>query len=564
MNQDNSRNRIVKTVAILDITVGCFVLAAWILDWSFFLHLGIAGASMKVNTALCFFFLGVILLFHQSKYQLFANIAAYAVFGISIAVLMEYITHRDFGIDQLVVYDHSIQKGRMSVGSATSFLLLSYIYLETTILKAAKKYIKTFPLLLVGIISTFSVFGYILQVNPEDKIFFIGSMAPHTSVVIFLNTLAFAVMHIDGFWVFFKGDSTGNKIARTLGSIQIGFMLVFGLLINFLLRNNIIEITTGLDILIIFNVSLIVISLSFIAHKYNIIYLKQKHTQQELTKVNLELQDIVSHRTQKLKNTIDFLNTTNRVAKIGGWEYYPPSEKMTWTQMAKNIYQLDINTRPTLELMMQMFVDESSKVRFAKLLNDSLGIGASWEAEFKIRTTGSEEKWVMIIGHPQMENGQCILIHGTIQDITKSKLVEQNLENERKFLQKVIDNIPVNIYVKDLNSRKILINKQELLHMESLAEQDVLGKSDFDLFPEDPARISRAEDLEVFSGKPIFNKQTQLTLTSGKTYHFLTYKTPLYDEHKNIIGLVGVSVDVDQNGVWLSARKEKDSESTES
>lgn len=559
MKPDKQRKQIVKGVAIINLTIALIVLSSWALEWSFFIHLGIAGASMKVNTAVCFLFFGVILLFHDARFHIVATLSAYVVFGISIAVLLEHITRSDFGIDQIFIPDISNQQGRMSIGTAISFFLLSYIYLEITILKGINSFLKTFPLILVGGISMLSIFGYILQINPEDRLTFIGSMAPHTSVLILMNTIAFAVQYIPQFCRFFRGDSTGNKIARTLGSIQIGFMLGFGLIINYALRNGFIPTTTGLDILIIFNVFLIVVSLGFIARRYNIIYLKQQHTQQELTKVNSELQDIVSHRTQKLKNTIDFLNTTNRVAKIGGWEYYPQTDKLVWTQMTKNIYQIGMDIKPNLEYMTSMFADEPSRNSFTKLLNDSLGIGSSWEAEFKIKTISGSESWVTIIAHPQMENGKCKLLHGTIQDITKRKTVEQNLENERKFLQKVIDNIPVNIYVKDLNSRKILINKQELMHMETLAEQDILGKSDFDLFPEDPAKISRAEDLEVFSGQPIISKRTQLTLTSGKVYHFLTFKTPLYDEENKIIGLVGVSVDIDQNGVWLHVSNSENS-----
>ena len=81
---------------------------------------------------------------------------------------------------------------------------------------------------------------------------------------------------------------------------------------------------------------------------------------------------------------------------------------------------------------------------------------------------------------------------------------ETQIANERKLLRTIIDNIPINIYAKDIDYRKTLANKQEIMHLGLMSEDDVLGKTDFDLYDAEIANNTLIEDLEVIAkGKAI-------------------------------------------------------------
>jgi hypothetical protein len=84
--------------------------------------------------------------------------------------------------------------------------------------------------------------------------------------------------------------------------------------------------------------------------------------------------------------------------------------------------------------------------------------------------------------------------------------------------------------------------------------KNLLGKSDFDLYDEKIAQISRDEDLQVLhSMKSILDKETVSITKEGKVTHFLTSKIPLkgIDGKKN--SLVGISMDIS-----LIKQKEKE------
>ncbi len=137
------------------------------------------------------------------------------------------------------------------------------------------------------------------------------------------------------------------------------------------------------------------------------------------------------------------------------------------------------------------------------------------------------------------------LLWSTAQDISESKLKEIQLKEEQTLLRTLIDNLPLNVFIKDLDSRKILVNKAELDYMGFKDQSEVLGKTDFDLYDKDVAEISRAEDVKVMkSGKPMLGVETINIKKDGTITTFLTSKIPLRGDKGNVKGLIGISLDI--------------------
>jgi PAS domain S-box-containing protein len=119
------------------------------------------------------------------------------------------------------------------------------------------------------------------------------------------------------------------------------------------------------------------------------------------------------------------------------------------------------------------------------------------------------------------------------------------LEAEHLLLRTIIDNIPINIYVKDRQSKKVLLNRAEYEYMGAQSDASVIGKDDFELYPDESARLSVAEDQQVITtGQPMLGKETLNTRLDGSQCWFLSSKLPLRDEHGQITGLLGISFDI--------------------
>jgi PAS domain S-box-containing protein len=136
-------------------------------------------------------------------------------------------------------------------------------------------------------------------------------------------------------------------------------------------------------------------------------------------------------------------------------------------------------------------------------------------------------------------------IRSTIQNITKRKLAEESLAEERNLLRTMIDNMPDNIYVKDAERRFVVGNIAVARFMGADTPDDLLGKTDFDFYPKDLAAKYDADGQKVIeSGKPLVNREEPAIDAEGNRRWSSTTKVPLRDSHGNTVGLVGISRDI--------------------
>jgi PAS domain S-box-containing protein len=130
-------------------------------------------------------------------------------------------------------------------------------------------------------------------------------------------------------------------------------------------------------------------------------------------------------------------------------------------------------------------------------------------------------------------------------DITALKRVQEALQNERKILRTLIDNIPDAIYIKDDKYRKVIANLADVHNMGLQSEAEVLGKDDYELFPKEMADIFTADDQSVIqTGKPVIEREEYLIDGEGQKHFLLTTKLPFRDEQNQIIGLIGIGRDI--------------------
>lgn len=122
---------------------------------------------------------------------------------------------------------------------------------------------------------------------------------------------------------------------------------------------------------------------------------------------------------------------------------------------------------------------------------------------------------------------------------------EETLSKERQVLRALIDNVPDFMYVKDANSRFVLANTVAARQMGANSHEELLGKTDFDFFPEELAKGYFQDEQDVIQTKqPLFNREEQCKLPSGEPIWLLTTKVPLLDGNGNVVGVAGVGHDI--------------------
>ncbi len=130
---------------------------------------------------------------------------------------------------------------------------------------------------------------------------------------------------------------------------------------------------------------------------------------------------------------------------------------------------------------------------------------------------------------------------GNYQDISERKEAEELLKAERLLLRTLIDNLPDPIYVKDVEGRKIIANKEDQIFMALACEEDAIGKTDLELYPGKWGEAGHAFDLAVMeTGIAEYEKEIFYTDRNGKEHWLLVSKIPLQNAAQKVIGVLGI------------------------
>jgi PAS domain S-box-containing protein len=105
--------------------------------------------------------------------------------------------------------------------------------------------------------------------------------------------------------------------------------------------------------------------------------------------------------------------------------------------------------------------------------------------------------YLRLLENERAINRQLEDMNKKLQDeIEERKRMERTLAEERNLLRTLIDNLPNLIYVKDLQNRFLTANKAAIASLGLTTQDELLGKTDFDLHPHNLAEQYAAEEAE--------------------------------------------------------------------
>lgn len=242
---------------------------------------------------------------------------------------------------------------------------------------------------------------------------------------------------------------------------------------------------------------------------------------------------------------VHLLKEQARLANVGRWEYDLVTNELYWSNNTRNLHKVPKDYKPDMEKAISFYKEGHHRNDISMALFEASNNGTPWDLNLKIVTHQGKERWVKCTGKAIFENHKIVRLLGTIQDINETVEANINSIKNEKLLRTLIDNVPLNIYIKDIELKKILANKAEYKFLGFNKESEILEKTDFDLFSKETAEISRAEDLDVLSTlTPIIGKETININKEGKETIFHTSKIPFLDENGIAKGIIGISLDI--------------------
>lgn len=240
-----------------------------------------------------------------------------------------------------------------------------------------------------------------------------------------------------------------------------------------------------------------------------------------------------------------FRTLLDNVSNISVQGYSPDGTVKYWNKASETLYQYTRDEAMGKNLL-DLIIPEGMRDGVKNAIQQMLDLGQANPAEELIlqKKDGSEV--------PVYSNHSIIQIPGKEKelfcidvDLTARKEAEEKLIRERKLLRVLIDNLPVTIYIKDTECRKIIANRADLDIVGAKSEAEIIGKTDIECYNNEIGLRGYIDDKKVIeTGEAILNREEDFYDINRNLRWLLTSKIPLTDENGKIIGLVGIGRDI--------------------
>lgn len=133
----------------------------------------------------------------------------------------------------------------------------------------------------------------------------------------------------------------------------------------------------------------------------------------------------------------------------------------------------------------------------------------------------------------------------------------ESLKLRESHLNSIIENQPGLIWFKDTEGRFLAVNKAFAVSCRQEHPENLVGKTDLDIWPKELAEQYRRDDNDVMA-----NKSSRITIETiydqGRNRCFETFKAPVLSEKNEIIGTTGYARDITESKQAESALQESE------
>ncbi|QLE01652.1 PAS domain-containing sensor histidine kinase [Galbibacter sp. BG1] len=244
------------------------------------------------------------------------------------------------------------------------------------------------------------------------------------------------------------------------------------------------------------------------------------------------VKDITSEKQHK--KAAVFLSEATEVTQLGTWFFDVEREFLEWSNITKDIFQVDESFQPNMEVMFSFFKEGTHSDLVINSINRAISEGTSFDVELQITPSADIEKWIRFRGKPEILQQKTGSIYGTIQDISEQKNTELKLALNEKQIKSTKRALTQNkqIFTSIFNStfqftgflnikgRLIDVN-EPALNFVGLQAEDVINKHFW--------------DTPWWKGSPKEQKKLRKNFKKAVKGEFVRYEAKILDKNQQAV-----------------------------
>ncbi|MBI5200367.1 MAG: PAS domain-containing protein, partial [Elusimicrobia bacterium] len=142
-------------------------------------------------------------------------------------------------------------------------------------------------------------------------------------------------------------------------------------------------------------------------------------------------------------------------------------------------------------------------------------------------------------------SGAVVGVVGVSRDVTEERDAQEQVREAKSFLESVIEHLPAMLFIKDAEQLRFTRFNRAGEELLGIGRDELLGKSDRDLFPAEQADFFIAKDREVLAKKTVLDISEEAIQSRSQGTRWLhTRKIPIFGAGGEPSHLLGISEDI--------------------
>ncbi|MDZ8026680.1 MAG: PAS domain-containing protein [Nostoc sp. DedQUE11] len=253
-------------------------------------------------------------------------------------------------------------------------------------------------------------------------------------------------------------------------------------------------------------------------------------------------------RTEEtLRKSQALLEESQRVARLGNWEYELATGKITWSKGLFDLFHREPTLlEPTYEENLQLYHPEDRQ-KLHQSVERAIATGESYKQILRVPQADGSNRYFEGIGHAEFNaDGEVIRLYGTAQDVTEREVALRDRQTAEERWQLAIAGTNEAIWDWDISTDQTFRSDRWLtiLGYEANEISDHDNEWSIRIHPDDYTRVMAAQEAYLSRQVPDYNVEYRLRCKDGSYRWVRSRAKAIWNQLGNPVRLVGSLGDI--------------------
>ncbi|MEA2278443.1 MAG: hypothetical protein QOC78_3403 [Solirubrobacteraceae bacterium] len=239
------------------------------------------------------------------------------------------------------------------------------------------------------------------------------------------------------------------------------------------------------------------------------------------------------------------LAEAQQIARLGSWEWEIAADRVTWSEELYRIYGVPPAGEPGSYGSYLDKVHADDRARVARVIETAVTERRPWSLDYRIVRPDGELRMIHARGEVVLDDeDRPSVVHGTCQDVTESRRVEDALRAAEQLFRRAFDDAPIGMALIDLEGRWLRLNRS-ICQMLGRTEQELRTTRLTELSHPEDRRLDRPLIKELLAGRRrSFAIERRYLRADGSVIHALVHVSLMHGDGERPLYFLCQLVDI--------------------